>query len=386
LHQIRANAVAWYDRHARDLPWRRTHDPYAIWVSEIMLQQTQVATVIDYFHRFLAAYPDVRSLASAEEQSVLRLWSGLGYYRRARQLHAAAKQIVARGGEFPKSLDEILSLPGIGRYTAGAIASFAYDQPAPIVEANTQRLFSRLIRLEIDPRSRDGQAQLWSFAGSLVDESADVQVVKAPPLKTQPTLSPGRINQAVMELGSQICTPRDPDCPNCPLSRLCPTFAAGLQTTLPIAAPKKVITDLTHIALLIRKPSDENLVLMRQNAEDEWWHGLWDLPRVDVSHSAEFHAAAFVSSGAAPGKPIPALEFDWLAGAFHAEHALNCAVGDYHGSWKHAVTRYRIALHAFAATLAPRTRIRPPFAWHSIAEALDLPLTAPAKRLLRSLQ
>ncbi len=347
-----------------------------------MLQQTQVATVIDYFHRFLAAYPDVKSLALADEQAVLRLWSGLGYYRRARQMHAAAKQIVAGGGEFPKSREEILRLPGIGRYTAGAIASFAYDQPAPIVEANTQRLYSRLVRLEIDPRSREGQVQLWSFADLLVGDAGGVSVAAqktAKPVKTRPTFSPGQINQAVMELGSQVCTPRDPDCPNCPLNQLCPTFAAGLQTTLPVAAPKKVITELTHVALVIRKSGYRDRLLMRQNGEDEWWHGLWGLPRLDVSHAGAFQPAEFA-------KPILASELDWLAGAFHKQHALNCEVGDHCGSWKHAVTRYRISLHTFAATLAPRTRIQAPFAWHSFAEALDLPLTAPAKKLLKSLR
>ena len=363
-----------------------------------MLQQTQVATVIDYYHRFLAVYPNVRSLAAAEEPAVLRLWSGLGYYRRARQLHAAAKQIVAHGGQFPKSLEGILSLPGIGRYTAGAIASFAYDQPAPIVEANTQRLFSRLIQLEIDPRSRDGQTQLWSFAESLV--AAPIVARLAGPRTKRPkqTFSPGRINQAVMELGSQVCTPRDPDCPNCPLSRLCPTFSAGLQATLPLAPPKKVITELTHIALVIRKPSDPDQVLMRLNSKDEWWHGLWDLPRIDVTHSQVFQSAATLrrrdsssssSSSFSSSSSIASLtptDLDWLAAQFHAQHTLNCTIDSYQSSWKHAVTRYRIALHAFAATLAPRLRLQPPLAWHSISAALDLPLTAPAKRLLSSLR
>ena len=191
-----------------------------------MLQQTQVATVIDYFHRFLATYPDVQSLAAADEQAVLRMWSGLGYYRRARQMHAAAKQIAATGGPFPQTLAEIETLPGIGRYTAGAIASFAFDLPAPIVEANTLRLFSRLLKLQIDPRSREGQTQLWSFAQSLVES----------PTRSQPTITPSRINQAVMELGSQVCTPRDPDCDHCPLNQLCPTFADGLQALIPVAS------------------------------------------------------------------------------------------------------------------------------------------------------
>lgn len=336
-----------------------------------MLQQTQVATVIDYFHRFLAAYPNVNSLAAADEQSVLRMWSGLGYYRRARQMHAAAKLIAASGGAFPASLADIEKLPGIGRYTAGAIASFAYDQPAPIVEANTQRLFSRLLKLEIDPRSRDGQSQLWTFAESLVEN------LESKTTRRESPLSPGRINQAVMEIGSQVCTPRDPSCLICPLRPLCPTYAAGAQATIPVAAPKKVITDLTHVALLITNSRGE--ILMRQNSPNEWWHGLWDLPRVDVSHAPSFHQQDLASIA------FPDVELDWLATAFHQEHELTATVTSHRASLKHAVTRYRIALHTFAATLAPRTRITPPFAWQSLPLALNLPLTAPAKRILKSL-
>lgn len=366
LHQIQSNALKWYDRHARDLPWRRTHDPYAIWVSEIMLQQTQVATVIDYYHRFLATYPDVNTLAAANEQDVLRHWSGLGYYRRARQMHAAAKRVADSGEGFPRTLEAIETLPGIGRYTAGAIASFAYDLPAPIVEVNTMRLFSRLLKLQIDPRSRDGQAQLWSFAESIVGSTKGKRE------------SPGRVNQALMELGSQVCTPREPNCLHCPLRAQCPTFAAGLQLSIPVAAAKKVITDLTHAAIIVRNSKNE--VLMRQNAANEWWHGLWDLPRVDVSHAASFHKRVLVAGD------LPAAELEWLAAAFDGQHGVNCTVVGHHSSLKHAVTRYRIALHAFSATIKPRSRIGVTFSWHSIAQALDLPLTAPAKRILKSLQ
>ena len=154
--------LAWYADHARDLPWRKSRDPYRVWVSEIMLQQTQVATVRDYFERFVAAFPDVHALAAADERQVLRLWEGLGYYRRARQLHAAAKKVVAEhGGEFPRDVDALQELPGIGRYTAGAIASIAFDQRAPILEANTIRLLSRLIAYRDDPLNAAGQRVLW---------------------------------------------------------------------------------------------------------------------------------------------------------------------------------------------------------------------------------
>lgn len=194
------------------------------------------------------------------------MWSGLGYYRRARQLHAAAKKVVQEFGDFPSSIDDILSLPGIGRYTAGAIASFAFDQPAPIVEANTQRLFARLIKLEEDPRTQGIAAKALAVRGIAV------------PAKGK--RGAGRINQAAIELGSQVCTPREPACHACPIS-LCPTFADGLQNRIPVAAPKLITTELEHIALVIERPGQ---YLLRQNPADQWWHGLWDFPRLDVTH------------------------------------------------------------------------------------------------------
>lgn len=319
-----------------------------------MLQQTQVATVIDYFHRFLAAYPDVSSLAAAEEQDVLQLWSGLGYYRRARQMHAAAKQIKSQGGQFPATLSEIEKLPGIGRYTAGAIASFAFDQAAPIVEANTQRLFSRLLRLEIDPRSRAGQSQLWTFAQSLVDSKLH---------------SPSRINQALMEIGSRICTPRNPNCPQCPLNRLCPTFADGLQATIPMAAPKKVISELTHVAFVVQ---DRGQLLLLKNTADQWWTGLWDFPRVDITHATSFSH-----------KVQPPTDLDWLASELHKQHGIDCTVDHLHRTFKHAVTRYRITLHSFTARISTRPKLSQHLKWHSPPSAMKLPLTAPAKKILR---
>ncbi len=324
-----------------------------------MLQQTQVATVIDYYQRFLAAYPDVAALAAAEEQDVLRLWSGLGYYRRARQMHAAAKQIVKADGQFPSSAIEIEALPGIGRYTAGAIASFAFNQPAPIVEANTQRLFSRLLRLEVDPRSPSGQLQLWAFAQLLVDTKE---------------YSPARINQAVMEIGSQVCTPRNPDCLNCPLSLLCPTFADGLQSTIPVIAPKKTVSELTHVAFAIRQ---RDQLLMIQNAADQWWTGLWDFPRVDVSHNAKFHNKALATQSFSPS------DFEWLASQLHQQHGIDCEVAGHHHTFKHTVTRYRITLHTFNASSGKRNPRNPAHAWHPLPSALDLPLTAPAKKILK---
>jgi len=210
---FRRRLLAWFKRNARDLPWRRTRDPYAVWVSEIMLQQTQVVTVIDYFNRFLQTFPTIAALAAAPEEQVLRLWEGLGYYRRARQLHRAAQVIVREhDGKFPRTIDAVRSLPGIGRYTAGAILSIAFDAREPILEANTFRLYSRLLAYCGDPRGREGEKLLWEFAS-----------------ESLPNKGAGTLNQALMELGATVCTPRLPRCEVCPVVQLCPTFKAGLQ-------------------------------------------------------------------------------------------------------------------------------------------------------------
>jgi A/G-specific adenine glycosylase len=225
---LRRRLLTWYAAHKRDLPWRRSRDPYRVWLSEIMLQQTQVATVKDYFHRFTRAFPDVHSLAAAEESEVLRLWEGLGYYRRARQLHVAAKKVVAEyGGKFPDEAEELQQLPGIGRYTAGAIASIAFNRRAPILEANTIRLLSRLVAYRGNPHSQTGQRPLWRVAEEILPQKRVAE-----------------FNQALMELGSLVCTPNEPKCTTCPLSAVCAAFAGGLQHEIPLEKPRQVYTDL----------------------------------------------------------------------------------------------------------------------------------------------
>ena len=199
--RVRSRVLKWYDQHGRTLPWRESKDPYQIWISEIMLQQTTVAAVVPYFERFVERFPTVRTLADAQQDQVLRMWEGLGYYSRARNLHKAAQTVIREfEGQFPDTVDQLKQLPGIGPYTAGAIASFAFDQPAPIVEANTLRLYSRLIELDIDPRGTEGQKKLWKFAAWIVSRRRAAD-----------------FNQAVMDIGSQVCRPKDPQCPTCPL-------------------------------------------------------------------------------------------------------------------------------------------------------------------------
>ena len=197
--QFRKLLLQWYDRHARDLPWRESRDPYRIWLSEIMLQQTRVAAVIAHYHEFLRRFPTVEKLAHAREASVLAAWSGLGYYRRARMLHAAAKA-VARRGTFPATAAELLDLPGVGRYTAAAIASIAFGEPVAVVDGNVERVLQRF-----SGRRLEGK-EFWSAAEDLLDRER-----------------PGDFNQAMMELGATVCTPRAPGCLTCPVVEFCGT-------------------------------------------------------------------------------------------------------------------------------------------------------------------
>ena len=221
--RLRSKLVAWFGKAARDLPWRRTRDPYAILVSEVMLQQTQVATVIPFYERWLARFPDFGALASADESEVLSVWQGLGYYSRARNLHRAAKTVVAaHGGEMPRDPMFIRALPGIGRYTAGAVASFAFDLPEPLVDANVARVLARLLDLHTPIDSTAGQAALWSAAIALV-----------------PQKGARTFNSALMELGALVCAPRTPQCLLCPIRTHCAAFANGTAESLPRKKPRR---------------------------------------------------------------------------------------------------------------------------------------------------
>ncbi|MFQ5946291.1 MAG: A/G-specific adenine glycosylase, partial [Anaerolineae bacterium] len=216
--------LAWYENHQRPLPWRDGSDPYAIWVAEVMLQQTQARTVVPYYTKFIRRFPTAESLAAASLDEVLKAWEGMGYYARARNLHDAARRVVERhGGRVPDTLATLRELPGIGRYTAGAIVSIAYGIPAPALDANARRVLSRVYLVDGDPGDRAIETQLWDLAGSLV-----------------PPERPGDFNQAIMELGATICLPRRPKCGRCPVARRCGARELGRQEEIPRrAAPRR---------------------------------------------------------------------------------------------------------------------------------------------------
>jgi A/G-specific adenine glycosylase len=271
---FRERLLRWYTKHQRGLPWRRDAqrpgpvDPYHILVSETMLQQTQVATVIPYYLRFLARFPTVVDLATADEQEVLRLWQGLGYYSRARNLQSAAQRILSdHGGKLPCSRDELLGLPGVGRYTAGAVASIAFDQRAPILDGNITRVLCRLDNIHTDPRSRENQKILWSKAEQVL-----------------PSKRVGDFNSALMELGATVCTPRNPQCLLCPVQEHCEAFAAGTQESIP--ARRKI----KPTPLYRRKTyciSRDGKWLIEQRPTRGRWGGMWQFITVESGKSSD---------------------------------------------------------------------------------------------------
>lgn len=345
------NLLTWFDSAARKLPWRGTTDLYAIWVSEVMLQQTQVATVIPYWTRFLARFPDVAALANAPEQEVLRHWEGLGYYRRARQLHRAAQQMVqSHEGRVPTTFGDLRSLPGIGRYTAGAILSIGQDQRLPILEANTIRVLSRITAFPGETSSTAGQKHLWAIAEAIL-----------------PKQRCGSFNQALMELGSEICTPKSPACPACPVQRLCQAHRLNLVSQIPHISPRVKSTPLTEIAVVVRH---RRRVLLRECQTGERWAGLWDFPRFTASTD---------QSLADLSEHICARTRE-LTGA-------RIQLGPQFATLKHGVTRYRITLHCFAAKLrsgdpgSARKQSKHAAKWLTLDELGTYPLSVTGRKI-----
>ena len=261
MTDLRAELLRWYDQNARDLPWRRTRDPYAIWVSEVMLQQTRVDTVIPYFDRFLARFPTPAVLAASSEDEVMSAWSGLGYYRRARLLHAGVREVVARyAGRVPEGTEERRPLPGVGAYTCGAIGSIAFDREEPLVDGNVARVLARLELIETPLGRADTEKRLWASATALV---------RGP--------RPGALNQALMELGAIVCTPTNPRCDSCPLRSECRARAACRVDALPVARAKKPPRDVRLVAVVASDARDADALFLVRGTE-ALFGGLHGLP------------------------------------------------------------------------------------------------------------
>lgn len=350
LNSLRKKLLGWFDSHQRDLPWRTSRNAYRIWVSEVMLQQTTVAAVIPFFERFIATLPSVQALATADEQQVLKLWEGLGYYRRARHLHAAARQLVAKhGGRLPDDPGVWSSLPGVGRYILGAVLSQAFDRKLPIVEANSLRVLARLFGYRGDPRAGDGKAWVWSAAEALL-----------------PAKRAGDFNQALMELGALVCKPIKPACDRCPLASKCAARLSGLQERIPPRKTPPAVVMVNEIAVVIRNRG--RLLLCQRPDDAARWQNMWEVPH-DIRKPAE---------------PVD------VAGLRVAREltGLHVEIGSELMTVKHGVTRHAITLVCLDAR-----RRRGSFAskfyvqgrWVTPEELAEYPVSSPQRKLMTEL-
>lgn len=268
---IQTHLLKWFDEEKREMPWRETRDPYKIWVSEIMLQQTQIITVIPYFERFIKVFPTVQDLAAAEEEKVLKCWEGLGYYSRARNLHRAAKQIVAEfDGRIPRDKDDLLSLPGIGSYTAGAVLSIAFGQVLPAVDGNVLRVLSRVFLISKPINVTKTKKEMEVLAGCLI-----------------PIERAGDFNQSLMELGALICTPKSPQCVCCPLQMCCRANQESCQLSLPVKEKKAPKRELQMVFGVIYNEKGE--VLIEQRPSKGLLANLWQFPGGEWDRGTEAH-------------------------------------------------------------------------------------------------
>ncbi len=318
--------VKWFEKEGKNYPWRETHDPWAVLVSEIMLQQTQVATVLGKGHytRFMALYPTPRDMAEATEQEILKAWEGLGYYRRARNLHAAARAITRNhGGVFPREFEKIRALPGIGAYTAGAVASFAYNEPQPIVDANVARVFSRLFDFQQRIDTTAGNKQLWHWAGELL-----------------PKKHPRSYNSALMELGQSYCSNKSPDCLSCPVKKFC---QCSDPSTLPIKKSATKTTRTNEFAIFSQ--DSHGRILLEKQVEGKRREGMWHLPRREHEDTLDLPLALKTT---------------------------------------YSITRYHVTLRIYN-THADSIRLDPNMQWHPFDALEQLPMPSPDRKALMSL-
>ena len=348
--QLVSDLLAWYALDARDLPWRRTRDPYAIWVSEIMLQQTQVKTVIPYWERWMKTLPTIASVAAAPSDQIYKLWEGLGYYTRVRNLQKAAQVIVAQhGGKFPAEFDSVLALPGIGRYTAGAICSIAFNQPTPILDGNVIRVLTRLFAIAENPKAKEANARLWQLAGQLVREASI-----SPPRAPSPEPRASFLNQSLMELGALICTPRQPQCLICPVQKCCEACQLQRTEEFPNLGERVASTARQFMAFAVESRGE---VFVRQRPAGGVNAHLWEFPNVECTERDQDPQAIFKNLFHAPAKALKPL----------------CVV-------KHSITRYRITLTAFQGRFGRRPA-RLDGQWVKLDQLSKLAFTAAHKRL-----
>ena len=344
--RLSAALLTWYRANKRDLPWRGHPDPYAVWVSEIMLQQTRVETVIPYFEKWMGRFPTVRTLADASEQDVLNLWEGLGYYSRARNLHKAAGIVVDRhDGELPRDLDALRDLPGIGRYTVGAIASMAFGLDEPTLDGNLRRIFARVFNVSQPADSPAGERVLWGLAAEHL-----------------PKGRAGDYNQALMDLGATICLPRSPHCPICPLSKFCQARELGIQEKRPVMKPKKSTPHYVHAAAVIVR---RGYVLLAKRPSRGLLGGMWEFP------NARLDPVGKVAGDPAKG----------LAHAIQAAYRLRVRGKSALGIVRHAYTHFKVTVHVFQAELIHLPVMSGNLKWVKLKDLQEYPMGKVDRRI-----
>ena len=342
MRSIAGPLLAWFDRAGRKhLPWQRNPTPYRVWVSEIMLQQTQVATVIGYYERFMQQFPDVRALAAAPVDEVLHLWTGLGYYARARNLHCAAQLIVAEhDGEFPPTIEAAQALPGIGRSTAGAILSLSRSQRHPILDGNVKRVLARYFGVDGFPGEREVEKTLWALA----DECTPIDRV-------------ANYTQAIMDLGATLCVRSRPLCAACPLTEHCLARIEGRQSTLPTARPKKIRPQKSaYVVMMVR---DDGAVLLEHRPPAGIWGGLWTLPQFDERDAAQA----------------------WIRERSNVERTNTMP------PYAHSFTHFDLTLHPLVVSSVPITAMHDGdrYRWYEPRQPARIGLAKPAVELIRAL-
>ena len=350
LHVFRDDLVAWFDGERRDMPWRRTDDPYRIWLSEVMLQQTRVDQARPYYERFVAAFPTAEALAAADLDDVLRLWEGLGYYSRARNLHKAARMIVETfDGRFPDTYDAIRTLPGVGAYTAAAVLSIAFDRPHAVLDGNVIRVLTRAFAIEDEVNKNRTKKQLQRLADALLDPS-----------------KPGDFNEAMMELGATVCTPKSPRCPSCPLQSVCAAFAARTPEAFPVKKKKAPVPHYDIAAGLLF--NDDGELLIQRRPEDKMLGGLWEFP----------------GGKREPGEPLE----ETCRRELREELGIEIEIEELFGTVSHAYTHFKITLYAFRCRITsgtPQSREGLPLRWVSVPDLSNYAFPRANRRLIDAL-
>lgn len=339
--------LAWFGANRRDLPWRRTYDPYHVWISEIMLQQTQMERGVEYFNRWVELFPDPRSIAEADELTVLKAWEGLGYYSRVRNIRKAARVLVAEhGGRVPDGHDRLLALPGVGPYTAAAIMSIAFERPHPVIDANVARVFARLRDIDRPMKERGVQRELQALLAEML---ADV--------------SPRDFNQALMELGALVCTPRNPDCANCPVQAHCKALQAGTVAERPVNLGKVERIDIVMACAIV---AHEGRIFIQQRQEEDIWGGLWEFPGGRLKEGETPEAAAVRE--------------------LFEETELRAVNLRPFRTVVHHYTRYRVTLHSFCCSLPgrsePRLHAANQYRWAAPEELEQYPFPSGHRQLI----